>query len=344
MSFDTELFTHYWHLVGHRQELANPNVFVKFDTPLGDLVVFNDEGTLIAFDNKCPHRGARIYAQDFGQQPYACGYHGWSYRNGEVIIPNPAQFAACTTGKPVLNTYHLDWCGDFLFVGITPLTSLAEQLGGLVQTLEDISFNIASRADFNRYAFECAWPIAIENALEPYHIPLIHTQTLATLGLAEGENIFDGCNSVWHAPVTNTRIAKQLVGLKRLFNIDYQREEYLSIFLFPFSMISSTFGYSYSLQNYFPGRDLSQTYFTSRLYSVPAASDNAKKMVEPFLTSSAKVNRQVFEEDHAVCKTVAPDAWTMDPLPFASTLESKIVHFREQCRAFVTLKSDRDVS
>lgn len=344
MSFDSELFKHYWHLVAHRRELLQANDFVKFDTPLGELVIFNDHGTLVAFDNKCPHRGSRIYTQDCGNQAWACGYHGWSYQAGQVVVPDPQRFEACGLNSPVLHAYQLEWCGDFIFVGIEPYSSLSEQLGSLTETLENISFNIAARRDFNRYPFECYWPIAIENALEPYHIPLIHTDTLATLGLTEGVNRFEGCNSVWRAPVSNSRIAKQLTGLKRLFNIDYQEEQYLSIFIFPFTMISSTFGYSYSIQNFFPAKASAHTHFTSRLYAAPTASDNAATIVEPFLLASAATNRKVFAEDHAVCKNVASDAWTAAPLPFASTLEEKIVHFREQCRTFTSLTNARNVS
>lgn len=68
---------------------------------------------------------------------------------------------------------------------------MKEQLGQEVfSILQRVSGDIDSCADFNRYPFQCDWTIALENALEPYHIPLIHTETLATLQLGVGVNDF----------------------------------------------------------------------------------------------------------------------------------------------------------
>jgi phenylpropionate dioxygenase-like ring-hydroxylating dioxygenase large terminal subunit len=91
---------------------------------------------------------------------------------------------------------------------------LYDQLGSVAEILENISFNIDSRHDFDRYQYECCWPLAVENALEPYYISMVHPQTLATLNLEDGENIFDGYNLIWYSPVGNSNIWKQLSGLK----------------------------------------------------------------------------------------------------------------------------------
>jgi len=50
-----------------------------------------------------------------------------------------------------------------------------------------------------------------------------------------------------------------------MFNISDQHEGYQSIYLFPFTMLTSTFGYSYSLQNFFPSQESNKTFFYSRL-------------------------------------------------------------------------------
>lgn len=342
MSLDIGLFKSYWHLICHRLELPERGDYIRFDSPLGEIVIFNDQGELLAFDNLCPHRGARIFTEDLGNRGLSCRYHGWSFRSGQLHIPDPQNFEHCDLNTAKLNTYLLDWSGDFVFFAIAPLQTLQEQLGVLSETLENISFNINARVDLNLYDFECYWPIAMENALEPYHIPLIHTETLATLQLEEGINVFDGCNSVWHAPIGNARIHKQLTGFKKLFNIDYQQEEYMSIFLFPFSMLSSTFGYSYSLQHFFPSKERERTHFSSRLYSVNPASENAAKIAEPFLKSTQAINRRVFDEDHQICKLVPRESWTASPLTFASRHEEKIAHFRKQCSHFLAQGSRSD--
>lgn len=333
MTLDLQLFDQYWHLGCHRRELPEDGDFIKFTTARGDIVLFNDAGTIVAFDNKCPHRGARIYSADHGNQPASCGYHGWTYRKGTLIVPERQRFKGCDIDKANFNKYAVEWCGDFVFFGVRPLTGLYEQLGETAGILENISFNIDARLDLNRYDYECYWPLAIENALEPYHISSVHSETLATLQLEDGENIFDGNNSIWYAPIGSPRVNSQLTRLARLFDIDYQYKGYMSVFIFPFTMISSTYGYSYSLQHFFPApADDTHTKFTSRLYSSNTTGGKNAQIVRPFFESTIKVNQQVFEEDHDICKLLSRDSWSVEPLAFASDSEAKIDHFRRGCR------------
>ena len=339
MNFDADLFRDYWHLICHRNELPQSGDYIRLETPIGDLVVFNDNGDLVAFDNLCPHRGARMFDGSEGNQPAMCKYHGWSYQRGRVVIPLTEDFGGCATHTAKINKFQLDWCGDFLFVGVTPRQSLYDQLAGTAEVLENVSFNIAGRHDFNRYAYQSYWPVAVENALEPYHIGMIHPETLGMLQLEAGHNEYHDQNSIWYAPVGNARLGKQLRLLKKQFAIDYAYDGYMSIYLFPFTMISSTFGYSYSLQHFFPaaGKD-EVTHFSSRLLTAHVANEQAGKIVAPLFNSTAQVNRKVFEEDHDVCKLVPKTSWNMQPLKYASVAEEKIGHFRTSCREYVRAK------
>jgi phenylpropionate dioxygenase-like ring-hydroxylating dioxygenase large terminal subunit len=252
MQFDKFLMNSYWHLICHRKELPGNGDFIKFKTIIGDVVVFNDFGSIKVFDNKCAHRGADIYGENFGSKPATCKYHGWTYINGNIVVPNPQDFEGCQLSLAKLNLYETEWCGDFMFFSVAPADDLYKQLDGAAEILENISFNINSSIDINQYSYECYWPIAIENALEPYHISLVHPESLALLGLEMGENNFFGGNSIWRSRIGNGRIEKQLTSIKKFFEIDYSYDGYMSLYIFPFSMISSTFGFSYSLQNFFP--------------------------------------------------------------------------------------------
>lgn len=334
MDLDRSLVEGYWHLLCHRRELPVPGDYLRFETCIGDVVVFHDGNDLVVFDNRCPHRGALIYRDTQGNQPATCGYHGWTFTRGQIIVPHRENYPACDLSQAKLATYLVEWCGDFLFFSIKPLQSLYEQLGDTLEILENISFNIDASVDVNHYVYECYWPLAVENALEPDHISLIHPQTLSKLELHEGENVFMGLNSIWRAPIGNAHLSKKLGSMKRLFKIDFSYEGYLSLYLFPFTMLSSTHGYSYSLQSFFP-RDAAgtTTSFCSRLLTAPLRDEHAAAVLSSFFASTAKVNRQVFEEDHDECKRMPRDAWNAEPLRFASTSEAKIQHFRASCRA-----------
>lgn len=333
LGFSQKLFADYWHLLCHRRELPENNDYIKFNTPVGDVVVFNDAGELVAFDNRCPHRGRLMFSETHGRQPATCSYHGWTYAHGNMIIPSAEIFSDCAVENADLKKFKIDWVGDFLFIGIAPKFDLYDQLKDVAGILENISFNIDRRLDFDSYDYKCHWPLAIENALEPYHIDMVHSSTLATLNLESGVNKYFGVNSVWETKIGDEGVNKKLTRIGGFFNIDYQHKGYINIFIFPFAMISSTFGFSYSLQNFFPDKEsVTNTHFYSRLLTSNLKNENSRHIVGGFLDSTAKINRRIFKEDYEVCSLMPLDSWSIDPLKYPSSLEERIDHFRAVCR------------
>ena len=331
-----DLVRSYWHPIAHRSELANDRDFVRFDIKDFEVVVINDKGNFVAFDNLCPHRGARFFTEDHGNKIVKCLYHGWSYSFGKVNVAGAKNFQGCGIESVKLNEFKLEVFGDFVFFAIEPIYTLQEQLGKEVcDLLINIGADIDSCADFNRYPFECDWTIALENALEPYHIPLIHTDTLAALKLGVGVNKFYGENSIWYSPLGDEKIEKRLKSLNRFYSTTEPFQGYMSIFIFPFSMISSTFGYSYSVQSFFPALTDEKAFFTSRLYPVKNTELRYKDMTSSFIESSAKVNRAIFDEDHQICKRIPSKSWSTTPPTFTSTLEEKLLHFRQSCAKWI---------
>ena len=295
----------FWHLVAHRSELADAGDYLRLDWPLGELVLFNDQGAVVAFDNLCPHRGARYFTEDAGNGRIACPYHGWAFRGGELRIPLKQTFDAAEIASARLNTYRTDWCGDFLFAALAPEQSLAEQLAEASEALAAISRQIAGRHDFNAFEWKSDWRVAVENALESYHVNPIHPDTLAPLGLIDDETTYPAANAIYTARIGDERTRKGLERMRRFFDIDHAYDGYWTIHVFPFAMVSSTFGYSYSLQTFFPARVAGRTWFTSRLLT-SKTRPGAEGVLDAFFDSSARVNRQVFEEDHAICARVSP--------------------------------------
>lgn len=330
------LWAENWHLLAHRSELAASRNFLRFDILGREVVLYHDGASVIAFDNRCPHRGARIFDGDTGCERFLCRYHGWSYAKGRIFVADKASLAHCSIDQIALNTLHLAWMGDFVFVAQTPAQALEDQLAGLGPMLEDISHGIGQRWDFNRYLYEADWRIALENALEPYHVGPIHPNTLNTLNLQPGENRYYGRNSVWSAPLGDERMVRRMRSLSRLFDLPHQFEGYESLYLFPFTMISSTFGFSQSVQHFLPATTPEHTHFTSRLFTGRLRPAIKPELVTSFMESSATMNRAVFNEDHDICKRVARDTWSMDPPRFWSASEEKLLHFRESYRAAIS--------
>lgn len=323
-----------WHLLCHRSEVDATGRFVRLEIGRQDVVAFHDGASVVAFDNRCPHRGTRIFDGSHGKQRFVCRYHGWSYAKGKLFIPARETFAHCAVERADLNRLRSEWLGDFLFVSAAPRVPLADQLEGIADLLKTLSTGLAERFDFNAFTYECDWRIAIENALEPYHVAGIHPQSLNTLELQPGRNDYFGRNSIWYSPVGNARIDKRLKSLSRLFELPHQFEGYMSIYLFPFTMLSSTYGFSYSLQNFLPGAERERTHFTSRLLTSRLAPTVKPELLASFFESSAAVNRTTFDEDHEICRRVPVESWSPAPPRFWSTLEEKILHFRRSYAEF----------
>lgn len=322
----THLRDSFWHLLCHRSELPQEGDYLKLHWLDQEVVVCNDAGELLVFDNLCPHRGTRFFTAQEGNGSISCPYHGWSYRAGSLHIPCRERYAEADLKKTRLNSLQTEWCADFLFAAVAPELSLEQQLGETFDLLGALSFNIAGRADFNAYIFECDWRVALENALEPLHVPFIHSDSLAQLDLQDGINHFTDWTSVWEAPVGNAGMAKKLQGIARLFQIEQQYPGYQSIYLFPFTMLSSTYGYSYSLQHFFPSAQPQQTQFSSRLLKGVSKSAAAANALTEFFRSSALMNRQIFDEDHAICKRIKPRLHGAQPFGILSSDEKKIAH------------------
>lgn len=321
-----------WHLIGHRCELPAPGDYLAVSTAFGDLVVFNDEGSLVAFDNRCPHRGARWYDSPAGQQRASCPYHGWSYRRGRVCVAGRRGFDGDAVDGARLNAYTLAFCGDFVFVGIAPVQSLEAQLGGLFERLASWSMAIERRHDLNAYAYECTWPVALENALEAYHVSEVHPESLGLLRLDAGVDAFHGQNSSWDAAIGDERMVRQIQRVRRLFAPGPGLTGYANLHVFPFAMVSTTGGLSFAVQHFFPGAAPGTTAFSSRLYAAKPADARAGEALAGFFTGAAELNRRVFEEDHAICRRVPADTWSTEPLRFAARSEARIQHFRAACR------------
>jgi phenylpropionate dioxygenase-like ring-hydroxylating dioxygenase large terminal subunit len=331
------LWTQNWHLLAHRSEIEVARDFLRFDVAGREVVLHHDGTSVMAFDNRCPHRGTRIFDNDYGRERFVCRYHGWSYANGRVFVADKKALAHCPIDQIMLNQLKVSWIGDFVFVAENPLQSLDAQLAGLAPILEAVSLGIDQRWDYNRYNYEADWRIVLENALEPYHLSSIHPDTLNTLNLQTGTNEYFGSNSVWSAPIGDNRVEKRLRSLNRLFNLPHQFEGYQSIYIFPFTMISSTFGFSQSIQHFLPTQSPERTAFTSRLFSGRLQEGVKPEIVTSLMASSATMNRAVFEEDHAICKRVPFDSWSMEPPRFWAASEEKLLHFRHSYRVAAAL-------
>jgi len=338
LAMDRDLWETHWHLLAHRSELATSSRFVAFRVAGEEVVAFHDGDGVVVFDNRCPHRGTRIFDGTHGQQRWFCRYHAWSFTKGRFIIPQRDTFA-CDLSGVRLDTYQTQWLGDFLFVSRRPAMALDQQLAGITDMLASISRGIGSRTDLNAYDYGCNWKIAVENALDQYHVAVIHHETLNKLKMEPARDHYHGLNNVSYAGVGDERVERRLRSLRRFFDIEFQSEGYIAIHLFPFTFLTSTFGYSYSLQQFHPAADQDRTAFTSRFYPARLSARIGPETMNTFFESSVAVNHKVFAEDAEICARVPTNTWSPHPPRYLSSGEEKIAFFRHTMRDWMEARA-----
>ncbi len=327
----------YWHLLCHRSQVSAPGDYVKLEWFDEEIVVFNDHGEILVFDNICPHRGARIFSDLGGNRRLRCDYHGWTYLRGKFHAPFPMQIEKSELERARFNTLQIQWCGDFLFAGKAPVQTLADQLAGLADTLTLLSKSIAFPYRVNAFVWESDWRIALENALEQYHtaVGLVHPNSFGKHKTDAGYDEFHGRNSIYRCAYLDPRTNRQLRALGRNFDLEYQHEGYLSIYVFPFSMVGSTFGYSYALQHFFPGTSANTCHFSSRMLTSRLRAGAKHEILESFFHATSEMNDLIFREDHAICKRVSPISLKATFRPIFAESEAKIARFRASLQAAV---------
>ena len=286
-----------WHLIAHASELANVGDFVCLPIGPGREIAATrlPDGNLMVFDNRCPHRGARIFTEMFGNRPPRCGYHGRCVRAADVALGNVGFWAG---GRSWLLAFD------------------GRESGGIPDWVHSLpNLPALERHSVLAYTYPCHWTVAVENALDTEHVAAVHARSLAPLQIDPIAAIYHGAGS------TEEHFETKATRLGVVFpEADPEAPGYRHLFMFPYSALSSTAGAHYSLQHYFPKVD-GTTAFIHRLYLTPTPYPTAGNVVAAF-------NKQVFEEDAAVCATVAP--WHTGRL---TATEWRIEEFRKYAAA-----------
>lgn len=174
-----ELFLPAWQFVAVKSELPHSGDFLTLDLFGHPLLIRNDAGHYVAFQNVCAHRHCLLTDQPRGHSStLRCQYHGWEYdRTGKTArIPDARCFRPWDRENSQLVTYRLETCGDLLFVALSAETvSLQEWLAPHFEALEK-GFSLPEwRMGWAwDYEAECNWKVPAENTLESYHVPALH--------------------------------------------------------------------------------------------------------------------------------------------------------------------------
>lgn len=305
------IFKGQWQFFGFTSEVEEDGDYVCRDVGGKSVMVQNFRGTLKGFLNVCSHRFSAIRNQESGSGPLRCPYHGWTYdQNGiPVGIPFSMQFPDLThelRAELALEVWRLEICGKFIFIKSGHgIDSLDDFLGNTKEILEKVSVSIGEKLDLNRYNIQSNWKVAVENALESYHVAMVHSGTFDRLGTSGNRFQFDGYHSSWESDVDPAMILKWQRVAKFYNSRHFQSDGYFHQLIFPNITIVTVFGTTFGIQHFRPVSPV-ETECTSFVFSAnlaePSDSRSAKTVVDLMNKSSIDFNRQVFQEDKDICE------------------------------------------
>jgi phenylpropionate dioxygenase-like ring-hydroxylating dioxygenase large terminal subunit len=183
--FDLEvknLFMSVWNFFGHVDQVPNAGDYITVEyvgVPL--IIVRGNDGTIRAFANSCRHRGTPVADGEGNCRAFTCPYHGWVYDLDGGLhschgMEKTVGFDMAANG---LIPLRLEVFGCFMFVNFDDAAEpLIDYLGDFPEIMG--SYDLENLRLVRRLVHEvpCNWKVHIENAMEEYHLPMVHKATL----------------------------------------------------------------------------------------------------------------------------------------------------------------------
>ncbi len=180
------------------------------------VVARSENGEVVAFENRCAHRGALICLDDGGKvKDFQCVYHSWRYDlrgnlksiafrhgvNGRGGMPDDFDMAAHGPRKLrmtvlcglVFGTLAPDAPDIEAYIGPDVLVRLRRVLHKKVEVIGRFTQQLP-----------CNWKLYMENVRDTYHASLLHTffTTFRITRLSQGGGVMVSDNGVAHASTT----------------------------------------------------------------------------------------------------------------------------------------------
>ena len=201
------LWPRVWHLGGMIADLEEPGDIIRHNFGKDSIIMVRQEdGSIRAFYNACPHRGNRLVLGDVASGArITCSYHGWQFDpTGTLVqVQDPDDFAGGNPcGRVHLTELRCDTWGPFVFWcmddSVAPLLDwlapFPERLAGYKIENWVRVLNLSADCEFN-------WKIIRDNFNESYHLPTIHPELATFINDGLPTTLFEmyptGHNAMW---------------------------------------------------------------------------------------------------------------------------------------------------
>lgn len=334
-----KIFKTVWYCIGLLDQLQNNNDFITIKVSNTSIVIQNFEGEIRAFANVCSHRGSILQRSKSGNRDLKCQYHGWKYdKQGIPQVSN--KLIRESPESKCLKKYELEIVGQFIFIKIINSNlSIDTFLGDAKLKLLQISEAMDRFIGEYECLYNANWKIIIENTLEGYHIPTVHSQTFAKIGLKTVSKITNNYNDTHsdHLVETSETYKKHQLKLKRFIRekkLDH--EGFYHLALFPNITIGSLYGTTVYIGLLEPS-DHNKTLFRYRLYHTAKYTEPSTEIASIIGTQAIEFTKKVIEEDREICELTHEGMLSSEFFePTITTLEQRIEIFQRAYRRFMT--------
>ena len=191
-----EVFSDTWQYVGPLEKLQNPGDHIVATLGGTSVVVSrNVDGVLKGMVNICRHRLHPVALEDGSSKILQCRYHGWSYRlDGSLLnAPRCRDELRLNKAEHGLVPIAVETLGPWVFANLdvhaAPLIGLLDDCKDFVRQMVQNSKRFTFRGQ-TISPIRGNWKLFVENAIECYHCPLIHSETFAkAFKVSNGEYI-----------------------------------------------------------------------------------------------------------------------------------------------------------
>ena len=180
-----DVFDSSWQYVGALARLQSPGDHVVATLGRTSIVVTRDvDGELKGMVNICRHRLHPVALEAGSSQVLQCRYHGWSYRlDGSLLnAPRCREELQLDKSKHGLLPVAVEVLGPWVFANLdphaAPLTDLVQDCQEFLDSMITGSARFTYRESMST-PVAANWKLFVENAIECYHCPLIHSDTFA---------------------------------------------------------------------------------------------------------------------------------------------------------------------